>query len=193
MKKLSLFIFIFFLALVNSVFAHTGLESSSPKNGDIINEELKQITLTFETKIEQGSTFELQNSNDETIPVENISLSEKQMIGNFLNPLENGEYQVNWKIIGADGHPIDGNFSFSVNVPVTEAPAEEQVQPLEETQPQLNVEEKNIEEKKEDTLNEAKNEESQQNKMPSYVIPTIIGVLIVIIVVSFLLIMKRKK
>lgn len=188
MKKLSLFTFIFFLALVNSAFAHTGLESSSPKNGDIINEELKQITLTFETKIEQGSRFELLNSNDETIPVENISLSEKQMIGNFLNPLENGEYQVNWKIIGADGHPIEGNFSFSVNVPITEAPAEEQVQPLEETQPQLNVEEK-----KEDTLNEAKNEESQQNKMPSYVIPTIIGVLIVIIVVGFLLIMKRKK
>lgn len=189
MKKLSLFTFIFFLALVNSAFAHTGLESSSPKNGDIITEELKQISLTFETKIEQGSTFELQNPNGETIPVENISLSENQMIGNLINPLENGDYQANWKIIGADGHPIEGDFSFSVNVPVTEATPEEQVQPQEETEPQPNIEEKT-----EDTLNEeAKNEGIQQNKMPSYVIPTIIGVLIVIIIISFLLIMKRKK
>ena len=41
-----------------------------------------------------------------------------------------------WKIIGADGHPIEGEFSFSVDVPVTEAPAEEQVETQEETQPQ---------------------------------------------------------
>ena len=84
--------------------------------------------------------------------------------------------------------PLDGEFSFSVNVPVTETPAEEQIEPQEETQPQPNVEEKEV-----DTVNEAKDEEIQQNKMPSYVIPSIIGVLIVIVVVSFLLIMKRKK
>lgn len=52
------------------------------------------MTLTFETKIEQGSTFKLQNSNGETIPVENISLSENEIEGNFSNPLENGEYQL---------------------------------------------------------------------------------------------------
>ena len=74
---------------VNNALAHTGLESSSPQNGDIVNEELQQITLTFEAKIEQGSTFELQNSNGDSIPVENISISENQMVGNFSNPLEN--------------------------------------------------------------------------------------------------------
>ena len=179
LRKLFLFTFIFFLAFVNSALAHTGLESSSPQNGDVINEELQQITLTFEGKVEQGSTFELQNSTGESISVENISLSENQIVGNFSNPLENGEYQVNWNIIGADGHPIEGEFSFSVDVPVTEAPAEEQVKTQEETQPQPKV--------------EAKDEQIQQNKMPSYVIPTIIGILIVIVAGGFLLMMKRKK
>ena len=51
-------------------------------------------------------------------------------------------------------------------MPVTEAPAEEQIEPQEETQPQPNVEEKEV-----DTVNEAKDEEIPQNKMPSYVIP----------------------
>ena len=187
-KKLFLFTFILFLAFANSALAHTGLESSTPQNGDIVNEELKQITLTFEGKVEQGSTFELQNSTGQSIPLENISLSENQIVGNFANPLENGEYLVNWKVIGADGHPIEGEFSFSVDVPVTEAPAEEQVETQEETQPQAKVEEKEV-----DTVNEAKDEQIQQSKMPSYVIPTIIGILMVIVVGSFLLILKRKK
>jgi copper resistance protein C len=187
-KRLFLFTFIFFLTFVNSALAHTGLESSSPQNGDIIKEELKQITLTFETKVEQGSTFQLQNSIGETIPVETISLSENQLVGNFSSPLENGEYRVNWNIIGADGHPIEGEFSFAVDLPVIEELAKERIETEEDTQPQPEAEEKEV-----DTVDEAKSEEVQQNKMPSYVIPVIIGVLIVIVVGSFLLMMKRKK
>ena len=168
--------------------AHTGLESSSPQNGEVIKEELREISLTFETKIEQGSTFELKNSNGDSILLRISSLTENKMVGNFSNPLENGEYQVNWNIIGADGHPIEGEFSFSVDVPATETPAEEQTETQEETQPQPKVEESEV-----DTANEAKDEEIQQNKMPSYVMPTIIGVLIIIVVGSFLFILKRKK
>ena len=66
-KKLFLFTFILFLAFANSALAHTGLESYTPQNGDIVNEELKQITLTFEGKVEQGSTFELQNSTGKSL------------------------------------------------------------------------------------------------------------------------------
>lgn len=188
LKKLFLFTLIFYLGFVNNTLAHTGLESSFPQDGEIIEEELEQVTFTFETKIEQGSTFELQNPKGETLPTEHISISENQMIGNFANPLENGEYQVHWKIIGADGHPIDGEFSFSVNVPVTEEHTEEQVEEQEETQPQLNVEEQEL-----DTESEVEIEEIQQNKLPSYVIPTIIGVLMVSVVLSFFMIMRRKK
>ena len=187
-KKLFLFTFILFLAFINSALVHTGLESSTPQNGDVVNEELQQITLTFEGKVEQASKFELQNSTGKSIPVENTSISENQIVGNFANPLKNGEYLVNWKIIGADGHPIEGEFSFSVDVPVTEAPAEEEVETQEKAQPQPKVEEKEV-----DTVNELKDEQIQQSKMPPYVIPTIIGILMVIIVGSFLLILKRKK
>ena len=188
MKRLFLFIFIFFFAFVSNAMAHTGLESSLPQNGDIITQELKQVTLTFETKIEQGSIFELQNSSGEAIPIENISLSENQMVGNFSNPLENGEFQVIWNIIGADGHPINGEFSFSVNIADTTAPDEDQVEQQEETQPQPVPEEAEAE-----TPNEVADEEIQQNKIPSYAIPTVIGILIVIVAGSFLFIMKRKK
>ena len=197
LKKLFLFTFIFFIGFVNNAFAHTGLEGSSPQNGEVVIEELQQITLNFETKVEQTSTFELKDSNGASIPVENITLSEYQMAGSLSNPLENGKYQVNWKIIGADGHPIEGEFSFSVDLPVTETTPEEQ----EEIQSQPNDQENtdtdttdSIETDKDtETLNETTEEDVQQNKLPSYVIPSIIGVLIIIVVGSFLLIMKRKK
>ena len=188
MKKMFVFTFIFVLAFVNSALAHTGLETSSPQNGEVIKEELREISLTFETKIEQGSTFELKNSNGNSIVVDEIVLNENKMVGNLPNPLENGEYQVNWNIIGADGHPIEGEFSFSVEVPATETPAEEQVETQEETQPQSKGEESQV-----DTVNKEKDEEIQQNKMPSYVMPTIIGALIIIVVGSLFFILKRKK
>ena len=179
MKKILVVSFILFLSLVNSALAHTGLESSTPTNGEILNEELQQITLTFETKVEQGSTFQLQNSNGESISVENLSLSENQLVGGLSDPLTNGEYTVNWKIIGSDGHAVEGEYSFTVELPVTQAPAKEP--------------NKTQEEKQEVPVNEVNDEEIQQNDMPTYVIPTIIGVLIVIVVVCFLWIIKRKK
>ena len=44
-----------------------------------------------------------------------------------LPALDGGEYQVNWRAVSGDGHPITGTFSFTVNAPAgaeeTPAPA----------------------------------------------------------------------
>ena len=199
MKKIFLFSFILLFSFVGNAFAHTGLESSTPQDGQIITEELQEITLTFEGKIENSSTFTLQNSTGEEISAE-ISLAENQMFGKLSNPLENGKYQVHWSIIGADGHPIEGNVSFSVELPVTGAPAEEptetstddQVETQEEAQ-EGTIEQSNVDESEVDTTNEANKEEIEQNESSSNVMPIIIGILIVIVIGSFLFMMKRKK
>ncbi|RFU66121.1 copper resistance CopC family protein [Bacillus sp. V59.32b] len=179
-RKIFLFTFMFFLIFTNHSFAHTGLKDSSPKNQEIVTEELKTITLTFETKIELSSTFELGNSNGEPIPIDDISLNENQMVGNLSSPLDNGSYQVNWKIIGADGHPIEGKFSFQVDVPTAEPPAEEPKEPEQATE--------------NETTKESNSEGiNEQNELPSYVIPAAIGLLIALFVGSFLWIMRRGK
>lgn len=190
MKRTLVFTLLFYLTFIQFANAHTGLKSSSPQNGEVIQQELNQITLTFETKVEQSSTFELQNSTGEPVIVENIAISENEMVGSLKNPLKNGEYIVHWNIVGADGHPIEGEFTFSVDMPVTEepTPSEDQIDSQEEAQPQSNVEEK-----KTDTVNETETEEVQQNKLPAYVIPVIIGILVIIVVGSFLFMMKRKR
>lgn len=177
-KKLLLLTFGFFLMFTTSSFAHTGLKDSSPVNDEIVKEELKTITLTFETKIELSSTFKLENSNGESIPLEDISLNENQMVGNLTSPLDNDRYQVHWRIIGADGHPIEGEFTFQVDVPVDEAKEPEQ-------------------KAKKETIKEPESsnseEEDDQNNLPAYVIPGVIGILIALFVASFLSIMRRGK
>lgn len=38
----------------------------------------------------------------------------------FIEPLEDGVNKVIWKIVGAIGHPIEGEFSCTVDVPIEE-------------------------------------------------------------------------
>ncbi|MBT2701386.1 copper resistance protein CopC [Bacillus sp. ISL-40] len=180
-KKSLLFTFLIFLTFINNAFAHTGLESSSPQDGEIVKEDLQEITLSFETKVEQSSTFQIINSNGKSIPVENISLNNNKIVGSLQNQLENGSYKVEWNIIGADGHPIKGGFSFSVQVP--------------NKQTQIGQDQALVKQPKQDEIKKANevNKKYEQKKLPSYVIPSVIVVLIIIVIWSFLLLMRRKK
>ncbi|WP_240033640.1 copper resistance CopC family protein [Lysinibacillus composti] len=171
------------------------MESSSPGDGEVVKEELKEITLTFGGKLEQGSTFTVQNSGGEQVAVENITIADNQLVGTLSSPLENGQHYVKWDIIGADGHPISGNFSFTVELPVSEAPAEETTQEEQvEKQDDTNEEvQSNVEETDVETTNEEKTEEAGQSNGSSDAMPIIIGVLIVIILVSAFFMLRRKK
>ena len=197
-KKLFIAILLVF-SLNGHAFAHTGLESSSPQNGETISEEIQQIILTFETKIEQTSTIRLKSADGTEIAVKEISINDNQMVGNLEAPLDHGDYQVLWNIIGADGHPIEGTFTFSVNTPNTEDDSnlEEENTPLESennsTTNQTVADEetpKIISDPSDETQTAASS--SQQSQLPSYLIPVIIGILVIVIAVSFIL-MKRKK
>ncbi|MDE5055146.1 copper resistance protein CopC [Niallia taxi] len=121
MKK-GLFIFLvsFFFLCTNNAFAHTGLESSTPGNGEIVKEDLRKISLTFETKIEQGSNFTILNSDNKEISVKNLEKTDNQLIGSIASPLENDDYVIKWEIIGIDGHIINGEYTFTVDAPVVE-------------------------------------------------------------------------
>ena len=96
-------------AFSSAVSAHTGLTSSSPADGEDVTEDVHEIVLEFNTKIETTSTVKVFNENKEEIIVSNTQVSDNVMTGGFMSPLDNGTYTVEWKIIGADGHPIQGN------------------------------------------------------------------------------------
>lgn len=121
-KNIVLLTILLLIISANSVSAHTGLTSSSPADGEVIAEDVHEIELEFNTKIETTSTVKVFNENNEEISVGAIQVNENMMTGGFLSPLSNGTYTVDWRIIGADGHPIQGTYSFIVNQAELEDP-----------------------------------------------------------------------
>lgn len=107
-----------------SAFAHSHLGETSPADGETVVEPLQEITLNFDGNIEQGSYIDVISSTGETIEAD-ISISPGVLTGTFSEALPNDTYTVDWSIISADGHPLEGEYSFTVNAPVVEEPVEE--------------------------------------------------------------------
>lgn len=114
MKRIISATLILMFAFSASVYAHTGLTSSTPSDGDDIADDVYEIVLEFNTKLESTSTLKIFSENNEEIAGNTIVI-DNVMTRGFNEPLDNGTYTVEWRIIGADGHPIQGTYSFKVN------------------------------------------------------------------------------
>ncbi|WP_042225140.1 copper resistance CopC family protein [Oceanobacillus manasiensis] len=133
MKRIffSVALFLFVTSITNSAFAHSHIEGSNPEDGEVVTESLQEIVLTFDGSIEEGSTVEVTTAKGESIEVEDIVIEENTLTATIANSLSNGEYQVDWDIISADGHPLDGDFSFTMNAPEEETAEEQTEEPAE--------------------------------------------------------------
>lgn len=187
MKKIVVLTIACLLTFGNLTYAHTGIESSNPEDGTTITEELNTVTLTFETEIEETSSFELQNASGETVAVDSITVDNNTMTGTFDQPIENGDYEVPWKIIGVDGHPIEGTFSFSVDVPESEVTEEEST-----SEEATNDSEAEDTEEQMDKEEETKADTAEEESSNGTVIGIVIAVLVIVLIGSVLM-MRRKK
>lgn len=102
--------------------AHSKLESSVPGQDASITASPERIELTFNTKIEKLSNFKVLNAAGEEMDTERAEVNGETMSGAVPSVLPNGIYTVKWTIIGADGHSVEGNYTFTVEAP---APATE--------------------------------------------------------------------
>ncbi|MCK1997429.1 copper resistance protein CopC [Psychrobacillus psychrodurans] len=114
MKKICVSLLILLFTFTPSALAHTGLESSVPQDGEVITENISTLSLTFNTTIEDTSTFKVTKESGLEISLAEHIVKEKEMVGTLSSPLQDGTYIVTWKIIGEDGHPIEKSYSFSV-------------------------------------------------------------------------------
>lgn len=115
-----------FVLFPNASLAHTGLVSSEPKESTVTASPVTEIKLKFNTTIEKVSKIELENSAGEPVELKETKYGTDTMTGLLAAPLPNDTYNVNWRIIGKDGHKVTGNYSFQVKVsePLESAPPE---------------------------------------------------------------------
>ncbi|MCM2677888.1 copper resistance CopC family protein [Alkalicoccobacillus plakortidis] len=123
-----------------NAFAHSQLESSTPEDGQTIQEQTDTIELQFSAGIESASTLTLTNEAGEELPVE-VNTNGSSLEAKTEEPLANGVYEVAYNILSEDTHPVEGTFSFTVNAEEAEEPEAEAEPETEEPADEENQEE----------------------------------------------------
>jgi copper resistance protein C len=113
LKKLSLLLICLLVLLPSVVSGHTHLSVSNPIEGQVVVDELKEITLTFDGNIEKLSSMKIIKNGSELTDLQ-VQIEAEKMFGILPEPLENGAYVIQWNIAGEDGHPITGEINFTV-------------------------------------------------------------------------------
>jgi hypothetical protein len=88
-----------------------------PAENSVADSPVTEIVLDFNTSIEPVSRITVTNESGEEVPLQEVQVSGERLTGKLAEPLPNGAYTVSWKIIGADGHAVNGSYAFAVNVP----------------------------------------------------------------------------
>jgi len=117
------------LAFPTASWAHSKLETSTPPADAKLTENVSEVSLSFNENIDENlSTVKIKNEQDEAVEVAEVTVTGNNMVGTLAAPLPTGSYTVEWKIVGGDGHPVDGTYNFEVDAPeaetVPETPAE---------------------------------------------------------------------
>ena len=98
----------------NTAFAHSEPEMFTPADGSVVETAPEQIELRFNDGM-RLTKVELVSAEENSVAVE---LGEQSgFVKEFALPvqIENpGIYRVDWRGLGADGHPMNGTFSFEV-------------------------------------------------------------------------------
>jgi len=120
LKKL--FLILFLLFLISPASAHTSLVSSLPESGAVLNEVPSEVRLKFN---EDLLLIDTKNPNRiEVINGIGQVVSGMTMVDGpeIYTPLDlsfepSGEYTVKYRVVSADGHPIEGDYQFTVASP----------------------------------------------------------------------------
>ncbi|GAB6428381.1 copper resistance protein CopC [Bacillus luti] len=105
-----------FLFSHSSVFAHTSVVGTSPKEGEVLTVQPEQIILEF-SELVTGKVvnIELLDPSAKRVQVSMVEmLDDPTKIKVKIPNLNNGIYTVRWSMISADGHPSEGSYTFSI-------------------------------------------------------------------------------
>ncbi len=94
--------------------AHALLDHAEPRVGNKVATAPREVTLWFTQKLEPAfSTITVTNPAGQRVDTGKTRVSGNQMSVS-LRSGGAGTYRVNWRVLSADTHTTDGNFSFQV-------------------------------------------------------------------------------
>lgn len=107
------------LASAQPAVAHDELLGSTPEPGQVLDAAPEAVELTFSNNvIEVGTVIEVVDHHDEAVETGETVVLGPEVSATLPADLS-GDYQVRWRVVSSDGHPIEGTIDFGVGAGAT--------------------------------------------------------------------------
>ena len=116
--------------------AHEDLVSSTPAEGQSLSVAPTEVVLTFTDQLKDfgpdSNEVIVADATDTDWAAGPPVLGEATATVPLKTGMPTGDYQIRWRVVSSDGHPISGSISFRIDLPASEPAAPvESVQPSE--------------------------------------------------------------
>lgn len=109
---------VWILALCAPALAHAGLLESTPEEGAALSSPPEELQLRFSEPVDaEFEPIEVRDSKGQRVDEDDARLApdDPEVLVTDLRGLSEGTYTVDWRVTSRDGHPIDGEYKFSVS------------------------------------------------------------------------------
>lgn len=101
--------------LAPAAYAHDQVQSTLPADGEHVDSAPSAITITFTDDIlELGAIVMVVDDEERNWAEGEMGLDGAQATQAVDPGMPDGAYQVRWRVVSADGHPVSGAFAFAV-------------------------------------------------------------------------------
>lgn len=111
---------------VTAASAHDELVSSNPKAGATLKQVPEELTLEFSGELQTMSGVNstvVELSNDGKAVEAKAETKGKTVTVTLAKSLENGEYELEYRVVSSDGHPVESKLDFTVNASAKPTPS----------------------------------------------------------------------
>lgn len=104
------------LGAPGAALAHDHLVSSDPADGAELDSSPSQITLTFSDEpLDVSPVITIADADGKTVWDEKPQIDGNDVIADLSDtPLPKGKATIRWRVVSADGHPIEGSLTMTV-------------------------------------------------------------------------------
>jgi copper transport protein len=119
---LVVFLFLFLFPSISS--AHAYILKSTPFENEVIGKAPDKVTIQFDEPIQKVfNSIQVFDSHGNRVDKKNGHINSKQpaiLEAGLEKSLPNGTYQIEWKVISGDGHPVQGVIPFQIGTQATQ-------------------------------------------------------------------------
>ncbi len=108
----------------SGALAHEQLVESSPAEGEVLADSPSEIVLTFTADVLPISPIILVRDSAGNVVHDDEPVVEGNVVSTQLPKLADGAYQVVWRVVSGDGHPIEGTVGFAVGSAMDPTPSQ---------------------------------------------------------------------